>query len=211
MTTVFRLGVTEVRQLLIGALFLAAATAGGAAKAAGNLLVNGSFETGNLDGWTLSPINVGLRVVTSGSGLGYTPQQGIYFLAAGAAFSDSFISQTFADTPGELYTAGGWVAGNGTSPSDFGFYLNGVSKISVSPVPDQPYTFYSFQFMGSGSDTFKAAFRNDKSYDAFDNFSVTPSNREGTVPESSTWAMMLVGFAGLAGIGLSRRKRVALG
>jgi hypothetical protein len=74
MTTVFRLGVTEVRQLLMGLTLLAAATVGDGAKAADNLLVNGSFETGNLNGWTLSPINVGLRVATSGSGLGYTPQ-----------------------------------------------------------------------------------------------------------------------------------------
>jgi hypothetical protein len=104
------------------------------------LLLNGSFEDGNFGPWTVSDPTF-LSVVQSGDG--YVPQDGSYFVEFGPVGSDSSISQTVSDTPGQHYLISGWVAGNGSGPSDFDFNWNGVLLFIVSPVPDQDYVNYT--------------------------------------------------------------------
>src|SRR5271165_1236010 len=108
-----------MRKLFAGAAFAAIMALAGQASAATNLLVNGSFEMGDFSGWTLSGNDSPyLNVLPSGSG-GYSAEDGNYYVNFGPVFSDGYISQTFSDSPGGTLTVSGWLAGDGTSPSDF--------------------------------------------------------------------------------------------
>jgi hypothetical protein len=74
----------------------------GGAKA--NLLVNGSFETGDFTGWTEDG-NFSFTSVTSGlydtSSVGSFPaEQCTYYVFEGPIGSNGTLSQTFADIPG---------------------------------------------------------------------------------------------------------------
>ena len=143
----------------------------------------------------------------SSSGSGFDAQAGNYYVLEGAIGSDGYLSQIFTDTPGQTLYVSGWVIGNGSSPSDVNFNFDGVTYISFSPVPNQPWTRYSFTVTASGLDIFLVGFRNDPSYDGLDSFSVSAS----PVPETSTWAMMLAGLAGLGFVGYrASRKSVAV-
>jgi len=83
---------------------------------AGNLIVNGEFETGDFTGWTTTPATQGSAFyVASEAGIPsrpnqgptpfYIPHSGTYVAVMGAfdvGFFDS-ISQTVATTPGQSY------------------------------------------------------------------------------------------------------------
>jgi hypothetical protein len=91
------------------------ATAGAAAQA--NLLANPGLETGNLSGWSCSPLG---RVVTS------PVHSGSYALAgAVSGADDAQCTQSVSVQPSTAYTLAGWVQGNyvylgdsGTGTSD---------------------------------------------------------------------------------------------
>ena len=172
------------------------------APAAANLLVNGSFETGDLSGWSFTG-NTGLTFVEL-TPFVYGAEDGKYYLYAGPIGSDGVLSQSFVDTPGQTLLVSGWLAGDGTSPSDFRMSFDGITHVSVDPVPAQGYRRYSFKVAGTGLDTFSIAFRNDPSWDGIDNLSVI--GVAGGVPEFGTWAMMIIGFGGIA-LRLRRRPR----
>jgi Fibronectin type III domain/Carbohydrate binding domain len=101
------------------------ATAGAAAQA--NLLANPGFETGNLSGWSCSPLS---RVVTS------PVHSGSYALAGAASGSDDAqCTQSVSVQPSTAYTLSGWVQGNyvylgdsGTGTSDTSNWTPGASS-----------------------------------------------------------------------------------
>jgi hypothetical protein len=188
----------KVRALALAA-GLALGTMGGIAHA--NYLVNGSFETGDFTGWTAGG-NFSFTGVAN-SFDGYGPQDGNFFVFTGPIGSEGTLSQTFADTAGSTLNLSGWVAGNGTGPSDVRFLFNGNQVVFVGdPVPSQPYTLYSANVTATGNDTFTVAFYNSPDYDAIDNFSIT------AVPEPETYALMMAGL-GLLGVVARRRKQKA--
>lgn len=120
----------------------------------------------------------------------------------GPVGSDGFLSQTFSDTPGRQYEASFYIASDGGTPNDFGVTgPGGLSLPTMTDLPASGYIFYSGIFTGSGSDTITFNYRNDPGYLALDTVSVN-----ATVPEASTWAMMLVGFAGLGFAGFRARR-----
>src|SRR5271165_7590314 len=82
------------------------------APASANLLTNGSFETGDLTGWTWTGNENDMYV--SNAAFGYSPEDGNYFLAFGEVGSDGVLSQTFTDVAGGTLTVTGYLAGNGT-------------------------------------------------------------------------------------------------
>jgi PEP-CTERM motif len=190
-----------MRKLMAGAALAATMALAGQASAATNFLVNGSFETGDFTGWTQGG-NLAYTTVEL-SGFFYTAASGNYYALEGPFYSDGFLSQTFSDAPGSTLLISGWVIGNGTSPSDVGFYFDGTPIVYIDPIPDQPWTEYSFTVTATGTDTFLVGFRNDPSGDGLDNFSVT------AIPEASTWAMMLLGFASLGYAGYHRARLAA--
>jgi hypothetical protein len=182
--------------IIVSALSLLLATS--APSKANEYLVNGGFETGDLTGWTNSG-NTGFTGVTTGFD-GYGPQSGNYFLYAGPIGSLGTLSQSFNDVAGQQLVVSGWVAGNGTGPSEVAFMFNGITYVDINPVPNQPYTQYSFNVTGTGNDTFAVGFRNDPNYDALDSFSVATA-----APEPATWAMMILGFLGVGLLAHRRR------
>ncbi len=117
-------------------------------------------------------------------------------VAGGAEGSDAFISQSFADTKGQLYIASGWLYGTGRAPSDFGFSVGG-EQLNIIPVPDtQGWKQYSLIFTGTGYDTLTISSRNDPSSNLFDDFSVTP--KAAGVPEVSANGSLAAIMATLA-------------
>jgi hypothetical protein len=186
--------------LLAGAIIAACALPALApSEAAANLLVNGSFETGDLTGWSFTG-NTGFTTVEK-TPFVYGAEDGNFYVYEGPIGPDGILSQTFVDTPGQTLLISGWLAGNGTGPSDFNMSFNGVTRVSVNPVPAQGYKQYAFTATATGLDTFAVGFDNDPSFDGIDNFSVAPG-----IPELTTWAMMIIGFAGV-GMQLRRRSR----
>jgi hypothetical protein len=174
--------------LLIGGL---------AAGAHANLLINGSFETGDLTGWTQTG-NTGFTNVTNSPI--FVAEDGIYYVAAGPIGSDGMLSQTFADNPGTTLIVSGWLAGDGNFPSDFSMGINGITSVLVDPVPSQDFVEYTFTVQATGLDTFTVGFRNDPGFVGLDNFVI----REA--PEPASLALL---SAGIAGLGLIRHRRKA--
>ena len=172
------------------------------AHAAANLLANGSFETGDFSGWTVGGVGIS-DVIPGGIIPGYdTAEDGSLFLYTvfeQPGQSQTF-SQTFADTPGQVYNVTFWLFDGAFESTDtFSASLDGTTALSIAPGAFD-WTRHGFTFTGTGSDTVEFALGSFDIGWAFDNASVTAA------PEPAAWAMMLVGFAGLGATLRSRRK-----
>ncbi len=166
---------------------------------------NGSFETGDFSGWTVSGDTgfVGVCDVTTCPG-GFAPQDGNFAAYFGPVGDTATISQSIATTPGDTYSLSFYLANPvGGTPnyfqvtfgnSSFSFTNFGVAfnwqQFTLTTVATSNQTPLSFTF------------RNDPSYWFLDNVTVQQSG--GTVPEPSTFLMFGTGIVGIAG--LVRRK-----
>jgi len=175
---------------LILALFMALSLTARAT----NLVVNGSFETGDFSNW-LQGGNFSFMSVNSGGA-----QDGTYYVDFGPIGSEALLSQALA-TNVASYDISWWLQGNGTGFSDLSIYWNGNSVSYTAPVPNQGWTNYSVSVTGTGSDTLAIGFRNDPSFDQFDNISVTQG---ASVPDGGTTAALL--GSALLGLVALRRK-----
>jgi hypothetical protein len=104
------------REIRIASAGLALALFVGPAGAATNLFTNGSFETGNFNGWTV--LNQGFTDTpeVKGSVDGIAPEDGKYQAVLNGSARQ--ISQTVKDTAGENISFSFWYAGeidDGTS------------------------------------------------------------------------------------------------
>jgi hypothetical protein len=167
-----------------------------------NLITNGGFEVGTLSGWTQTNVRYG-GVDASG------PHSGVYAYDPlnGSGDGTETISQTFSDTAGSILTVSAWVNAYAILPTDFyTIAFNGVSLVTKlgSPANDAGYIQYSFQVVGTGSDTINLSSiaTPGPGHTFFDDISVTQA-----VPEPGTYAMLLTGL-GLLGFA-ARRSRVA--
>jgi hypothetical protein len=197
-----------VRRFFIGAVFAAAMALAGPAAAATNYLTNGSFESGDFTGWIQSAI-VGY------TGVSDYAEDGSYGAFFGPVGLDSVISQTFSDVAGETLTIRGWISADGNAPSDFGFYFDGVPVVYLNPVTAMGYTQYSTTVTATGIDTLAVGARNDPGLIWIDNVSVSPTISGAvsvsSIPEPATWAMMMLGFAGLGFAGYrTQRKAISI-
>ena len=113
---------------------------------AANLIINGSFETGDFTGWTQSG-DTDYTGVTGCSS--YCPEDGSSQAYFGPVGSLGYISQTFSDVVGATYAVVVWEASDGGSPSEFDIAIDGVDYVDVNPVPTSGYTEYTFTFTGA--------------------------------------------------------------
>ena len=75
-----------------------------------------------------------------------------------------------------------------------------VPGVSVTDTIGLTFEQFSFSFVGTGHDRLQIAAETNPSSWFADDVSVTGS-AAGGVPETSTWAMMFAGFAGLGFLG----------
>lgn len=182
-----------------------------ATSARAEFIVNGGFETGNFSGWTISG-QPGVNWITNTSA-GYNAHSGNHFALLGPIGSLGYLSQTFTDpNPGEKLTISLYLASNGTTPNEFQVTFNGVTLFDETKIPatgsstPYPYTHLVFDVTSQSSNTLQLGFRDDPSFLALDDVSVT--DPPSVVPAPSS--LLLLGESAAALLGLvwhSRRRR----
>jgi hypothetical protein len=189
-----------------------------AAAQAANLLVNGDFEAGggSLAGWTITgAMAVGTGALygpccdTSGSEPAYS---GNHFATFGANDIEAAntITQSFATVIGKLYDVSlryGALGGAGMQGINFNISGGpGFAFISAANNDlDATFTTFTTSFIANNTST-TISFSNFSGSDGIDpildDVSVT------TVPEPTSWTMLIAGF-GLVGATM-RRRRIAV-
>jgi hypothetical protein len=108
------------------------------------------------------------------------------------------LSQSFADVAGANYAATFFYEGvapvvtPGDPNASFAFFIGGAG-ISTFGIPTNGFQTFTFGFTGTGMDTVEVRAATNVGEWILDDVSITGPG----VPEPSTWAMMLLGFAGL--------------
>ncbi len=203
--------------VLLGGAQIGHAAAGAPALVIANLVANGGFETGDFTGWTLAGPDVPGQQDNLYGVEGADP----YPLPAGTApnsgnfqafFSDvpsnaTTLSQALTTTPGNFYTVSFYLAqqleGPGTVSNSVVVSLDGTTLASLTAVPVQGYTQYSFTTaVADPSSTLSFTFGNQVGEFIIDDVSVTPA---APVPEPATWAQFGAGLLAL-GWGIARRQ-----
>jgi hypothetical protein len=152
-------------------------------SARANYLVNGSFETGDISGWTPSSNYDANNFVESG-----LATDGTNALQAGQVGDPAYLSQTFSDTFGQTLHVSGSLLATGDSPSSFSMYfftglppfVDGPNPLALPLVsltdPDTTgWLQFNFDVTATGFDTFMVGFQDDPGFLFLDNFSVEPS------------------------------------
>jgi len=178
---------------------LGAVAVNSAPAAAQNLVQNGSFETGDYTGWTISGATNDDIVTTSGTFV-YNPEDGNYYAnlytsVGGTAFS--YVSQTISTNIDDSYQLTYYLASDGETPSGFETIVGGTTLSDLTNIADQPYTEYTFDFTATSTTTeidFGSYYASSTSVNglALDNVSVVDTTAASSVPEPLTTGGTLV-------------------
>ena len=176
----------------------------GIAHAGSNLVNNGSFETGDFTGWTVSGDTSFVGVCDVSNCPGFTPQDGNFAAYFGPVGDTATISQTIATTPGDEYSLSFYLANPvGGTPNFFNVtFGNSSFSFSNFGVAFGWQQFTLTTLATSDQTQLSFTFRNDPSYWFLDNVNVQQSG--GTVPEPGTLVLFGSGVLGLAGIARRR-------
>jgi Protein of unknown function (DUF642) len=218
-----------LRGSIVGMAVLAA-LAGSEAKA--NLITNGSFDASPpfkggkvvfgdaISGWSIAP-GYGVLWISSGffGGLKPSPGNGSNYLIDLTGMSDTTpfeaVSQTIMTTPGATYqltfdlgSAIQWGIQDGVTVSAGATSQTFTSTNDGTSINNWDSEVFDFT-ASSASTLITLAGASGNQYIGVNNVSVVETGVPGT-PETSTWAMMMLGFAGLGFAGWrSSRETVA--
>lgn len=207
-----RVLVARIRLGLLAAI--AALSVGVRPAQAQNLVSNPGFETGDVSGWSRAGTDCADLFVANNSiyaAVGLLPAHtGTYGLLAGPVGGVCTLSQSIATTTGQMYSLQFWLSNqkNGVgiidqvTPNVFNLLWGGATLLSYTDAPAFAYTQEQFAVVGGpGAATLLAfQFREDPSFWALDDVSVT------VTPEPATITLMATGLVGIVGAGLRRRK-----
>jgi Carbohydrate binding domain/PEP-CTERM motif len=189
---------------LLTAVFSAGLLAAATGAASANIVVNGGFETGDLSGYDASSCGCD---VTNSSAFVHSGNYGLSFFGAG---HDYLLSQTLATSSGTTYTIDFFAKFLGGSPNDISVTFGGVQVLDlVNQATSSVWQEYSVTGMATSSSTVLTfGLRQDPSASALDDISVNAITT--ATPEPSSWAMMILGFAGIGAMTYRRRKSAML-
>jgi choice-of-anchor C domain-containing protein len=215
---------TKLLGVVASFAFLAAVS-----PASANLIQNGSFESGFNTGGAFNTEPDGSTQIdfwTTGGTIDYIhgywqAQDGVRSLDLNGFEGLGSIKQNFTVTNGATYLVSFWLAGNPDGPppiKSIGVDVNGGFQTFTfdsngSSLNNMGWKEYSFTFTAIGTtETLKfvsldcgTGGKSPCSYGAaLDNVSVS------AVPELSTWAMMLIGFAGIGTLAYRRARKASL-
>src|SRR5438270_2575967 len=108
----------RLARMVVGGMVVAIGLAVGTAQAAVNLIVNGSFETGDFTGWTLTG-NTGFTGVECPGAPFAGPGDGNCDAFLGPVGSNGTLSQSFPTVVGQVYSISFDFQPDGGAPSFF--------------------------------------------------------------------------------------------
>ena len=172
----------------------------GQARADQNLVVNGSFATGDFTGFTLSG-DTGQVFVAGNPNIG-SPSMFAAALTTSSAVGT--LSQSLNTVAGQEYTVSFMLQGDGATPNMFSATLGTTPLVTLTDVPATPAaTTYTFDYTATASPSVLAFnFRDDPGYLYLTGISVVPFN---AVPEPP--AVIGLGMGGLILAGYLWRQR----
>ena len=199
--------------LVILALIFATSSTAGA-----NLVVNGGFETGNLDGWTRSggtesslyadvyrnPVLENPEYDPEYPKFAFPVHSGTYHLRNEPTDEWQYISQNISTTPGLSYAVGFWLADADIwADAVFRALWNGTEMIYLYDINrnTMPYTYFSYTGVATGSlTTIEFGFRYNSLGYGLDDVSVN------AVPIPGAIWLLGSGLIGLIGMRRKFRK-----